>query len=111
MTAAALAALARRNWRALAILALLAVTAAVTRSCTVAHVAAGGAKALQRNDAAKDQAAVERRADDQVITHAQQERQNAIDHAPAGETGPATRALNCRRWMQQHPGASWPAGC
>lgn len=111
MSWVAAAAFARRYWWALAILALLAVTAAVTRSCTVAHVAAGGTKALQRNDAAKDQAAIERRADDQAITNAQQERQDAIHNAPAGETGPATRALNCQRWMHQHPGAARPAGC
>lgn len=66
-------------------------------------------KAEQRNDKAKDQASIERRADDATISNSQQERTDAINAAPKGETGPASRALACRRWVQQHSGKTNPA--
>lgn len=68
-------------------------------------------KATQTNDAAKDQASIERRADDAAISNQQQEQTDVIKAAPKGETGPATRALNCQRWMRAHPGEAKPAGC
>jgi hypothetical protein len=68
-------------------------------------------KATERNDAAKDQASIERRADDAAISNQQQEQTDVIKAAPKGETGPATRALNCDRWMRTHPGQAKPPGC
>jgi hypothetical protein len=92
--------------------ALCLVLAIVTMTmCSRQRASTSVVKATERNDAAKDQAALERRADDAAISNQQQERTDAIDAAPKGQTGPATRALNCQRWMQQHPGATKPAGC
>lgn len=109
--AAAIMAFAKRYWWAIAVVMIVLVSAGVTRSCINARAGAASVKSLQRNDAAKDQAAIERRSDDLAISQAEKERQDAIRSAPAGETGLATRALNCQRWMQQHPGATRPAGC
>ena len=92
------------------VLALVLIGALLAR-CSDTRPSTAVIKATERNDAAKDQAAIERRADDATISNQQQDRTNAIDNAPAGQTGPATRALNCARWMQQHPAEARPAGC
>ncbi|QDZ07440.1 hypothetical protein FPZ24_08075 [Sphingomonas panacisoli] len=68
-------------------------------------------KASATNDAAKDAAADQRRTDDATILSNQQDRTDAINAAPKGETGPASRALNCQRWMRAHPGKAKPAAC
>jgi hypothetical protein len=92
--------------------ALCLVLAIVTMTmCSHQRSSTAVTKAVQRNDAAKDQAAIERRTDDATISNQQQEQNNVIDAAPRGETGPATRALNCDRWMRQHPGQARPTGC
>lgn len=93
------------------VLAMLLALGMAVRSCTTSRTSSAAVKAQQVNDTAKDQAAVERRSDDARIAADQQERNDAIDAAPAGATGPATRALNCERWMRAHPGADRPAGC
>ena len=66
-------------------------------------------KALQRNDEAKDKASIERTNDTAEITNAQQERNDVIKTAPAGQTGPATFSLNCQRWLREHGGKAHPA--
>lgn len=85
---------------------ILALSTCSNRSTTKAVV-----KAEEKNDAAKDQASIERRADDAAISNQQQEQTDVIKAAPKGETGPATRALNCQRWVRAHPGKAKPAGC
>lgn len=74
--------------------------------------AAKAARAMKVNDAAKDKAAVERVNDTAIISTKQDERNAAISAAPPSSTGAATRAANCVRWTQQHPGRTdRPAGC
>jgi len=94
----------------LAACALLALIFAVA-SCHHASTTTSVVKATGRNDAAKDQASIERGNDTAAILNNQQERTDAIKSAPKGETGPATRALNCARWMRANPGKAKPAGC
>ncbi|MDT8758242.1 hypothetical protein MZO42_05990 [Sphingomonas psychrotolerans] len=105
--------ISRNAVRLVAAVMLFAIVAAIVaiRSCSREQAARNVIKAVERNDAAKDQAAIERRADDAAIANQQEEQAHAIETAPIGETGPATRALNCQRWMQQNPGAPRPAGC
>lgn len=71
------------------------------------------AAALRIKAAADEIAVAQRLKDDRRLTQASQERTDAIDKAPASQTGAATRALNCTRWMQQNPGRAGnpPPGC
>lgn len=82
------------------------------RSIIAKHDAAANAKAAARNDAAKDAASTERRADDQRISEAQKGYDDAISKAPAGAPGPATVALGCERLRRQGTrAADLPAAC
>lgn len=97
---------------ALAILAAGIGKCAYDRSIIAKHDAAISAKAAARNDAAKDAASTERRADDQRISEAQKGYDDAISKAPAGAPGPATVALGCERLRRQGArAADLPAAC
>jgi len=117
-----------RNWRVaisivVAVVAAwflhgMAVTSAYNRAFNAGWAALAKAnadtanKALRVNDAAKDKAATERVNDTAIISNQQDARNVAISAAPPSSTGSATRAANCVRWTQQHPGRSdRPAGC
>lgn len=117
-----------RNWRiAIGIVAAvvaawflhgMAVTSAYNRAFNAGWSALAKAnadaanKALKVNDAAKDKAATERVNDTAIISNQQEARNDAISKAPPSSTGAATRAANCVRWAQQHPGRTdRPASC
>ncbi len=117
-----------RNWRVaigivVAVVAAwflhgMAVTSAYNRAFNAGWAALAKAnadaanKALRVNDAAKDKAATERVNDTAIISNQQDARNVAISAAPPSSTGAATRAANCVRWTQQHPGRTdRPSGC
>ncbi|WP_414902449.1 hypothetical protein ACMT1E_04265 [Sphingomonas flavalba] len=76
------------------------------------HDAEASTKALTRDAAAKEQAAIERRADDAAVAARTKGLQDAIDAAPDGAPGPATVALGCERLRRQGAApADLPSAC
>lgn len=65
---------------------------------------------IKRDSEAKEQAAVERRSDDERISQSEKELHDVIANAPAGTPGPANIALACER-LRRQGASSLPEQC